>query len=159
MDIRQAKWYAQLKIPGSKAQDFEGPMMTIMNQVMHAMAASNPRIDANGHKEITLRFDVLPFDSEAVQLYDKDFLDALDMSNVTQTDFVSVDVPPWNSDPDWWQFRRFQATRSNYVTAAPGEIAELTHKLMAKWQGQTWLDPQTNELVRFEDTIIDKRKA
>jgi hypothetical protein len=163
MDIsKNTGWFAKLEGHGNKALTLTGSIQQITIQMMHALRDANPRAAASGVKQITLTIRDQPFDVINTSGLPQDFLDALDMTGIEvmteeeQTKMES-ELPIWTHDPEWKQFRYYQATQSNYVTAMPGEVKRLQDSLKAKYGGM--IVTNSYGVAEFDQLIVDKRSA
>lgn len=152
------EWYAELTLSGTAERvKLEGTIQQIVMGATIALRQANLRKDSNGNKSWSLSAQNTPFASKAKipdwmtpEMYDE-WTRESNKTTAEEEEQIYANRPEWEKDPEWWEFRRLQATQSNYDAAIPSQIRDLQDSLRLKYGGQHY------DMISFDDTIIDKR--
>lgn len=168
MDVQHnTEFHGQLMIQGNVIDlNLKGAVATIIRHATQYLHSDQVvmRRNRNGHFNISINISTEPFntqpnygglDRETYEI----LLNAGPIETMTQAESEAIEAarPAWEFDDQYKLFRRYQATHSNYITAAPGEIKLLQDSLRAKYGGQT-ATRLDGSVIQFNDLIIDKRK-
>lgn len=162
MDMKR-KMFARATVTGVKEPfESEGITPVVLAGFMRWLSEANARKDSTGGIVISLNLSEVKHDSIRVEdeltreLRALGALDDVQMMTAEEQAIMQASLPLWNHDDEWKLFRRYMATQSNYVTAAPGEIELLQKSLRAKYAGIVHTT-QDGITVTIEDSIQNTR--
>jgi hypothetical protein len=171
MDMsKDDSWYGQLEIYGvAQPKSYRGSVQGIIRQAVTDLMSANIRISQQGVKKFSLSWQNVPFDKKAAERSHSLVPPELEAQWASDPDVLRESEnpeeyakfsakAPWQDDADFMRFQHYNATRSNYETAMPGEVEELVTTLNFRFANIIWQSPLYGP-TRIEDVTTIRKSV